>query len=102
MGKLAAIRRAGSYMPCHIRKLLYQAFILPHLDNCSVVWNGCGATLSKHVERIKNNIIMPSELNFCLYMVFSVLVCFFGSVFMAWLFVLSFSFIFFLSFPGPV
>ncbi len=27
MGKLAVIRRAGS----HIRKLLYQAFILPHI-----------------------------------------------------------------------
>jgi len=54
MGKLAAIRRAGSYMPCHIRKLLYQAFILPHLDYFSVVWNGCGATLSKRVERIQN------------------------------------------------
>jgi len=54
MGKLAAIRRAGSYMPCHIKKLLYQAFILPHLDDCLVVWNGCGATLSKRVERIQN------------------------------------------------
>ena len=41
-------------MPCHIRKLLYQAFILPHLDYFSVVWNGCGATLSKRVERIQN------------------------------------------------
>ena len=54
MGKLVVIWRAGSYMPCHIRKLLYQTFILPHLDNCSVVWNGCGATLSKRVERIQN------------------------------------------------
>ncbi len=54
MGKLAVIRRAGSYLPCHIRKLLYQAFILPHLDYCSVVWNSCGQGLSDRVERIQN------------------------------------------------
>ena len=54
MGKLAAIRRAGSYLPCHIRKLLYQAFVLPHLDYCSVVWNSCGATLGKRIERVQN------------------------------------------------
>ena len=54
MGKLAAIRRAGSYLPCHTRKLLYLAFVLPHLDYCSVVWNSCGATLAKRIERVQN------------------------------------------------
>ena len=46
MAKLAAIRQAGSYLPCHVRKLLYQSFVLPHLDYCSVVWNSCGTILS--------------------------------------------------------
>ena len=54
MSKLAAIRRAGSYLPCHIRKLLYQTFVLPLLDYCSVVWNSCGAVLSKRIERVQN------------------------------------------------
>ena len=54
MAKLAAIRRAGSYLPCHVRKLLYQSFVLPHLDYCSVVWNSCGTTLSDRVERVQN------------------------------------------------
>ena len=54
MGKLAVIRRVGSYLPCHIRKLLYQSSVLPHLDYCSVVWNNCGATLTGRVERIQN------------------------------------------------
>ena len=54
MGKLAVIRRVGSYLPCHIRKLLYQSFVLSHLDYCSVVWNNCGATLTGRVERIQN------------------------------------------------
>ena len=51
MAKLAAIRRAGTYLPCHIRKLLYQSFVLPH---CSVVWNSCSTTLIKRIERIQN------------------------------------------------
>ena len=54
MGKLAVIRRARSYLPCHIRKLLYQSSVLPHLDYCSVVWNSCGATLAKSIERVQN------------------------------------------------
>lgn len=29
----------GSYPPCHIRRLLYQLFVLSHFDYCSVVWN---------------------------------------------------------------
>ena len=54
MSKLAVIRRSGAYLPCHIRRMLYLAFVLPHLDYCSVVWNFCGATLIKQVERIQN------------------------------------------------
>ena len=54
MGKLVVIKRVGSYLPCSIRKLLYQSFVVPHLDYCSVVWNTCGATLTGHVEKIQN------------------------------------------------
>lgn len=34
--------------------MLYQLFVLPHLDYCSVVWHMCGATLTKRVERVQN------------------------------------------------
>ena len=78
LAKQALIRRAGTYLPCNIRKLLYQALILPHLDllyqalilphldllyqalilphldYCSVVWSSCGITLSKRIERVQN------------------------------------------------
>ena len=54
MGKLAAIQRAGAYLPCNTRKVLYQSFVLPHLDYCSVVWNYCGVTLGKCIERVQN------------------------------------------------
>ena len=48
MGKLAAIGRARSYLPCHIRKLLYQ------FDYCSVVLSSSGATLAKSIKREQN------------------------------------------------
>ena len=51
--KLAAIRRAGNYLPSHVRKLLYQTFVLPHLDYCSAVWHSCGVTLSQKIERVQ-------------------------------------------------
>ena len=54
LAKLALIRRAGHYLPCSIRKLLYLAIVFPHLDYCSVVWHSCGTTLSDWVERIQN------------------------------------------------
>ena len=57
LAKLALIRRAGTYLPCNIRKLLYQALILPHLDYCSVVWSSCGITLSKRIERVQNYVM---------------------------------------------
>ena len=54
LAKLALIRRAGHYLPCSIRKLLYLSLVLPHLDYCFVVWHACGTTLSDRVERIQN------------------------------------------------
>ena len=77
-GTLSAFRRASTYLPCHTRKIasfpglhtafaawgepgneatrkmLYQTFVLPHLDYCAVVWRSCEATLDKNIERIQN------------------------------------------------
>ena len=50
---LASIRRAG-YLPCHVRKLLYQSLVLPHLDYCAVAWHSCGVVTSDRIERIQN------------------------------------------------
>jgi len=51
---LASIRRAGAYLSCHTKKMLYQSFVLPHLDYCAVVWNSCGVGLSDRIERVQN------------------------------------------------
>ena len=54
LAKLSAIRRASAYLPSHVRKMHYQAFVIPHLDYCSVVWHSCGATLTQKIERVQN------------------------------------------------
>ena len=54
MAKLAVIRRSSCHLPQKVRALLYQAFVPPHTDYCSVVWNDCGAILRQRVERIQN------------------------------------------------
>ena len=41
---LAMIRRGGAYLPYDVRKMLYQSFVLPHLDYCSVIWHTCRAS----------------------------------------------------------
>ena len=45
LGKIAAIRRASSYLPDHIRRTLYLSFVLPHIEYCSVVWITVGQPL---------------------------------------------------------
>jgi len=51
---LASIRRAGTYISCHTKKMLYSSLVLPHLDYCSVVWNSCGVGQSDRIERVQN------------------------------------------------
>ena len=53
MAKLAVKRRASRYLSQNVRRLLYQAFVLSHVDYCSVVWNHCGVMLRDCVERIQ-------------------------------------------------
>lgn len=41
-------------MPPDIKKKIYNAMILPHLDYCSVVWQECTRDLRKKLERVQN------------------------------------------------
>ena len=52
MAKLAVIS-PSRFLPQNIGRLLYQAFVLPHVDYCSLVWNHCGVMLRDCVERIQ-------------------------------------------------
>ena len=51
---LASIKRAGTYLSCRTKKMLYSSLVLPHLDYCSVVWNICGVGQSDRIERVQN------------------------------------------------
>ena len=55
MAKLPVIRRASRYLPQNVRRLLYQAFVLPHVDCMEPLW--C------HVERPcgKNTRVRPEN-----------------------------------------
>ena len=52
--KIAATRRASSYLPCHIRRMLYLSFVLLHFEYCSVVWHHCGTALTSRLEGVQN------------------------------------------------
>jgi len=42
------------FLPYNSRKMLYKAFIMPHLDYCQVLYNPCSRVLCEHLERIQN------------------------------------------------
>ncbi len=54
LGNLAKISRVSSFLPLETKKLLYNAPVLPLLDYCSIVWQECGATQSRRLERLQN------------------------------------------------
>ena len=40
-GQLARLRKLGDVLPASLKKRIYNALVLPHLDYCSVVWQEC-------------------------------------------------------------
>ena len=54
LASLAQLKRVFLSLPFKPRKDLYNALVLPHLDYCCIVWDECGSTLSKRIERIQN------------------------------------------------
>ena len=51
---LAAVRRASAYLPTAVRRLLYNALVLPHLDHCSVMYHSYNTSHSNKLERVQN------------------------------------------------
>ena len=54
LGDLAKLRRLRDTLPAALKKNIYNALVLPHLDYCCVLWQECGIQLQKRVERIQN------------------------------------------------
>ena len=51
---LAKLRRLKDVLPPDIKKKVYNALVLPHLDYCSVVWQECKKDLRMKIERMQN------------------------------------------------
>ena len=51
---LAKLRRLKDVLPSDIKKKVYNALVLPHLDYCSVVWQECTKDLRMKIERVQN------------------------------------------------
>ena len=73
LAALALVRRVSSIMPTKVLLSLYNAFVLPHLTYCCVVWHFCSNTLSDNLQRVQNfamRIILKkparTSSNFCL------------------------------------
>ena len=48
------LRRLKDVLPPNIKKKVYNALVLPHLDYCSVVWQECIKDLRMKIERVQN------------------------------------------------
>ena len=74
LATLALVRRVSSIMPTKVLLSLYNAFVLPHLTYCCMVWHFCSNTLlSENLQRVQNfamRIILKkparTSSNFCL------------------------------------
>ena len=54
-GQLARLRKLRDVLPASLKKKIYNALVLPHLDYCSVVWQECTTSLQLKVEQIQNH-----------------------------------------------
>ena len=54
LSTLAAIHRVSLYLSSNVLVTLYNAFVLPYLTYCCVVWHFCSKTLSDNLQRVQN------------------------------------------------
>ena len=52
---LSKLRRLRDVLPINIKKSVYNALIMPHLDyNCRVLWQECSVKLQQKLQRVQN------------------------------------------------
>ena len=52
-GALSKLRRMRDVLPVGMKRRFFDAFVLPHVDYCSVVWQECTKELREKIERIQ-------------------------------------------------
>ena len=51
---LSKLRRLRDVLPVNIKKSVYNALIMPHLDYCSVLWQECSVKLQQKLQQVQN------------------------------------------------
>ena len=54
LSALAAIHKVSLYLSSNVLVTLYNAFVLPYLTYCCVVWHFCSKTSSDNLQRVQN------------------------------------------------
>ena len=57
LSALAAIRKVSLYLSSNVLVTLYNAFVLPYLTYCCVVWHFCSKTSSDNLQRVQNYVM---------------------------------------------
>ena len=50
--KINILRNIKSFLPFNVRKIYFNAYILPHFDFCCTIWGGCNKTLLNKLKRL--------------------------------------------------
>ena len=51
---IGALKRARHYVPTSSLQIMYNSFIQPIFDYCSVVWEGLGTELARKIQKLQN------------------------------------------------
>ena len=51
---IGMLRRSKYLFDRDTPKTIYSAFVLPHFDYCSLVWNNCSKTLQNKLQKLQN------------------------------------------------
>ena len=51
---IGMLRRSKHLFDRETLKTIYSAFVLPHFDNCALVWNNCSKTLQNKLQKLQN------------------------------------------------
>ena len=51
---IGMLRRSKHLFDRDTLKTIYNAFVLPHFDYCSLVWNNCSKTLQNKLQKLQN------------------------------------------------
>ena len=57
LAALAAIRKVSMRLSSKILSTLYNAFVLPYLTYCCVVWHFCSKSLTDNLQRVQNYVM---------------------------------------------